>query len=121
MVNARRLLVRPATRSPHRRPANLLLSRAGKASSHELKECSARQVVLARCIRSNPASELDHGLTAFGRRVWNANLRSVLALLVRLKHALGKSIAEVQLGEIGSVCGLDRAGIGEVAGGSDAD
>ena len=38
------------------------------------------------------------------------------ALLIRLKHSLSEPIAEVQSGEVGSVGGLDRTGIGEVAG-----
>ena len=94
---------------------------AGKPSCHKLKKCRARQVVLARRIRPNPAGKFGHGLAAFGRGAWDANLCSILTLLIRLKHSLSEPIAEVQSGEVGSVGGLDRTGISEVAGRPDVN
>ena len=82
------------------------------------KKCGARHVVLARRICSDPAGELDHGLTAFGRWVRHANPGAILVLLICLTtllvglivQALARSPAVLTLREIGAALGTMVAG-----------
>jgi len=85
------------------------------------KKCGARHVVLARRICSDPAGELDHGLTAFGRWVRHANPGAILVLLTCLKYSLRKPIAEIQPCEVDFIGRFDRAGVGEITGRSDVE
>ncbi len=89
--------------------------RAGKPSRHEPKKRHAGQLVLAGDIGTHPSREFFHRLVAPGRRIRDANLRSTSILSIRLKYALGKSVAEIQAGEAGFTGGRDGACGSEIA------